>query len=262
MRIAVSADGAALSEPVVIPTPTSFAEAIKQIKKVAGDLSKGEKVEVVCGGVAGTLNHEQTMLSSAPHLLEWINQPLVEVLGREFACPVYLENDTALVGLGEAVAGAGRGAKVVIYVTISTGVGGVRIVDGRIDRHTTSFEPGHQIIDLNQPEQHLEDYISGSAVHRRMEKLPQDIHDDAFWQSLAKVLAIGLHNTILHWTPEVVILGGSMMKSPGIPLAIVQQQLEHTLSFLPVRPPIKLAELGDLGGLEGALAYLKQKFVS
>jgi predicted NBD/HSP70 family sugar kinase len=167
-----------------------------------------------------------------------------------------------MVGLGEAVAGAGQRAGIVTYLTISTGVGGVRIVDGQIDRHTTSFEPGHQIIDLNQPEKDLEDYVSGSAVRQSMEQNPQDIHDDAFWQGLAKILAIGLHNTILHWTPEVVVLGGSMMKEPGINLNEVEKHLLQSLSFLPVQPKLKLAQLGDLGGLYGALAFLKQKSVS
>jgi predicted NBD/HSP70 family sugar kinase len=264
MRLGVSVDGVTLSEPAVIPTPTSFAEAIEQIKKAASGLAQGKKIEVVCGGVAGTLNQEQTVLLSAPHLLEWVNQPLVEILGREFNCPIYLENDTAVVGLGEAIAACSESVerdkgKIIAYLTISTGVGGVRIVDGRIDRHLTSFEPGHQIIDLNQPEKHLEDYVSGWAVRQSREQEPKDIHDEVFWQGLAKILAIGLHNTILHWTPELVILGGSMMKEPGIKLAEVEKRLRQSLAFLPVQPKLKLAQLGDLGGLHGALAFLKQK---
>lgn len=258
MRFASSPDGQTLSEAVIIPTPASLAEAMEQIKKAVQELTGGQTLTAACGGVAGTLNREQTQLSSAPHLLEWVNQPLVEILHRELGCPVYLENDTAIVGLGEAGLVP---EKIVAYVTISTGVGGVRIVDGAIDRHLTSFEPGHQIIDLNQPEKHLEDYISGAAVRQLRQQQPQDIHDDTFWQGLAQILAIGLHNTILHWTPEVVILGGSMMKAPGIPLAVVQDALQKSLAFLPVQPKLQLATLGDSGGLHGALAYLKQKSV-
>jgi glucokinase len=50
-------------------------------------------------------------------------------------------------GLGEAVFGAGKGREIVVYMTISTGVGGARIVGGKIDASAMGFEPGHQIID-------------------------------------------------------------------------------------------------------------------
>ena len=60
-----------------------------------------------------------------------------------------IANDTAVVGLGEAHRGAGIGYNIVTYITVSTGVGGTRIVDGRIDRRIYGFEPGHQTIDID-----------------------------------------------------------------------------------------------------------------
>jgi glucokinase len=269
MRFAISSDGKTLGATEIVPTPASFAEALATIKKVASNLSGGQKFEAIAGGVAGTFNKEKTVLSSAPHLKEWIGQPLVELLQQEFACSVYLENDTAMVGLGEASLIEEVGEKIVAYITVSTGVGGVRIVDGKIDRHTNSFEPGHQIINLDtsSPSDHdqklrdLESYVSGSAVRLATQKEPQDINDEVFWNDLAKILAVGLHNTILHWTPEVVVLGGSMFKIHGIPFEVIKNQLAQSLSFLPFQPQLKLAQLGDLGGLHGALAFLNQQSV-
>jgi len=81
-----------------------------------------------------------------------------------------------------------------------------------------ALKPGHQIIDWREPGKHLEDYVSGSAVSRITGQSPQDITDPVFWKDLSCTLAVGLHNSILHWTPETVILGGSMMNQPGIDL--------------------------------------------
>ena len=173
-----------------------------------------------------------------------------------FSCPALIENDSALCGLGEAVAGAGRGSDIVAYITVSTGVGGVRIVDGKVDRAHAGFEPGHQIVASGLT---LERLVSGRAMSEKYGKHPREITDEVVWEELAGYLALGLHNTIVHWSPEVVVLGGSMMKVPGIALPAVQAYLAKTLKIFPVLPELRLAELGDFGGLHGALELLRQK---
>ncbi|MFV1917705.1 MAG: ROK family protein, partial [Patescibacteria group bacterium] len=105
---------------------------------------------------------------------------------------------------------------------------------------------------------HLEAHISGAAVEKRYGKKPYEITDDKFWDELARLLAFGLNNTIVHWSPDVVVLGGSMMKKIGIPIDRVKFHLKKILKIFPELPEIKKAELGDLGGLHGALYYLKQ----
>lgn len=84
---------------------------------------------------------------------------------------MFLANDADLVGLGEAVYGAGKGYKVVAYFTVSTGVGGARIVNKRIDKGVFSFEPGWQYVygqGLNscnrQMYDFLEFFVSGTAL--------------------------------------------------------------------------------------------------
>jgi predicted NBD/HSP70 family sugar kinase len=183
----------------------------------------------------------------------------------------YIENDTAMVGLGEAAYGAGKDFDIVAYLTISTGVGGARIVGRRIDANVFGFEPGHQIIDADGtmcPDcrafeddrglGHLEAHISGSAIEKRFGKHPSEIDDEKVWDDLARYLAYGLNNTIVHWSPEVVVLGGGMMKSTGIKIERIDHYLEDILKIFPERPLLKLAELGDVGGLFGGLSYIKQ----
>jgi len=183
--------------------------------------------------------------------------------------PVYLENDAAIVGLGEAMNGAGRGEEIIAYITVSTGIGGARIVDGKIDRNIFGFEPGHQIIDptgmlcpMCDSAGHLEGHVSGVALEARFNKKAYEITDPQIWEEEAKWLAYGLNNTAVYWSPSVIVLGGSMIiKSPGISIERVSHHLKKTLTIFPERPRLVKAELGDIGGLYGALEILKQNFL-
>lgn len=263
MRIAFSSDGKGFGEPMIISTPQDFRKGILLFKEAASELSGGRKIKAVAGGIAGPLDREKTMLVNSPHVSGWIKKPLKKELEKAIKAPVYIENDSAMVGLGEAVYGKGKGRRVVVYMTISTGVGGSRIINGRIDESAMGFEPGHQIIDPSGalcPEcksvpGYLERYISGSAIERRYREKAYKISDPAVWEEVAQFLAYGLNNTIVHWSPDVVILGGSVAKK--IPLSRVRFHLRRIMKIFPKIPPIEKAVLGDFGGLYGALHFLK-----
>lgn len=263
MRIAVSADGKTFEEPRIVPTPETVEEGVRVLCSIAEDLLAGRRAGAVAGGTPGTLDTAKTMITNAPNLPGWNGKPFTAPLQQRVGCPVFLENDTAMAGLGEAHAGAGKGFRIVAYLTISTGVGGDRIVDGAIDASAMGVEPGHQLIDADgtlRPElggvTSLEEYISGTAFSRRFGKPAKEITDDAVWDEAARWLAVGLHNTILHWSPDVVVLGGSMMNVPGIPIAGVRAHLRELMRIFPKLPDVRPAALGDLGGLHGALVFL------
>jgi predicted NBD/HSP70 family sugar kinase len=266
MRV-VSADRKQfLADPVVVSTPKDFNEGMETLKRIIDNLVIGQPVEAIVGGIAGPLNSEKTMLVKSPNLSGWIGHDIKGALAEAYKVPVTLENDAALVGLGEANYGAGRGKDIVVYMTISTGVGGVRIVKGNIDESAQGFEPGHQIIDPDNSlcptceGNDLEAYVSGTAIEKRFGKKPYDIHDDATWDELAKFLAYGLHNTIMHWSPDVIVLGGSMMKEVGIPVPAVRAHLAEIMKIFPTIPEIEKAELADFGGLYGALSYARSHY--
>ena len=268
MRIAVSKDGESFAEPNIVSTPQDFEEGILTFQEIAKELTKGEKIEAIAGGIAGPLDKEKTMLLNSPNIPGWIKKPLKGELEKVLAAPVSLENDAALVGLGEAVYGAGKGSRIAVYITVSTGVGGSRFVDGKIDTSAMGFEPGHQIINFDDKtmcpgckrQGHLEGYVSGTAVELKYGKKPYEIKDLEIWDELAKLLAIGLNNTIVHWSPDVVVLGGSMIvREPGISLDRVQHHLLEVMTIFPKPPLLKKAGLQDVGGLYGALAFLKNQ---
>ena len=258
LRMAVSADGATLGSHRIFPTPSTFAEGLALLKQEAVEMSRGERIKIIVGGLAGSFNRDKSVLTSGKNIADWVGKPLKQELERHFGARVLLENDAALSGLGEAIYGAGKGKEIVAYLTVSTGVGGARIVKGVIDPSAMGFEPGYQIIDAGKSlckgynARRLGALISGGALAKRLGKPAEQIDDISVWEQSAEFLAIGLNNVIVHWSPDVVILGGAVMQS--IPLDRVRAHLASTLKPYPLPPTIARAELGDLGGLWGGLA--------
>lgn len=256
MRVGLSRDRATIESFTSVATPQDFNEGIAVLAKTAAAKANGQLLQAAAGGIAGVLNPEHTELLRSPNLAQWVKQPLAERLRQAIKAPVFLHNDAALAGLGEATHGAGQGHRIVAYLTISTGVGGARIVDQQIDANAMGFEPGHQIIDGTNT---LEDLVSGTSLTKRYGQSPAEITDQAIWDQLAHRLALGLTNTIVHWSPNVVVLGGGMiLKPPGIALDRVAAILK-TLAIFPDPPPLRQALLGDVSGLHGALIYLHEK---
>ena len=266
MRVVAADRKKFLGEPMVVSTPNDFSEGIETLKRIIDNLVKDQHIEAIVGGIAGPLNIEKTMLVKSPNLGGWVGHDIKNALADAYHVPVAIENDAAMVGLGEANYGAGRGKNIVVYMTISTGVGGVRIIGGNLVESAQGFEPGHQIIDPDNSMcptcegNDLEAYVSGTAIEKRYGKKPYDIHDDVIWDELAKFLAYGLNNTIVHWSPDIVVLGGSMMKEVGISVPAVRTYLAEILKIFPTMPEIIKAELGDFGGLYGSLYYARTHF--
>ncbi len=259
MRFALSRDGKELDgAPRVEDTPQSFEVALERITAITKELTMGVHIDAAAGGVPGPLNADRTKLMRAPHLVDWIEKPLKEKFEQIFDAPVYLENDAALAGLGEAVRGAGVGFRIIAYITIGTGVGGARIVSRQIDTSALGFEPGHQIINYTKGvAETLEQFVSGTAIEERYQKKPLELDDVAAWDDIARQLSVGLTNTIVHWSPDIVILGGSVAQK--IPIERVGADVERLLTIFPQGVPIAKAVLGDSGGLYGAIEYLQAK---
>lgn len=266
MRVAAS-DGQQIIHKHIVQTPPDFKGGLALFTDIAADLAGRHAIKMIVGGIAGPLNKAKSRLTGAPNLPGWNHQPLKLKLKRICAGRVYIENDTAMAGLGEAVFGAGQGKSIVVYYTVSTGVGGVRIVNQQIDVHAIGFEPGHQVISYQRltgqrslPELvYLEDYISGHGLNVRYQMDPRLIKNSAVWKEAAKWLALGLNNSIVHWSPQVVVLGGALINSGAISLTEVRNHLKKIVRIFPSLPLIKKSKLGDDSGLYGTLAYLKNQ---
>ena len=278
-RIAVSKDLESFGEPVIVATPKSFEEGIEAIVKTVKELCGKEPLEAAAGGIAASLNKEKTELAGGgPNIVDWLRKPIKCRLEEALGCPVSIENDTAMGGLAQVTYGPAQGAEIAVYVTVSTGVGGCRFVDGKIDKSALGFEPGWQIVGVPElckeqgkdEEEWLSGYcsngylishIGGICTERAENKKPVEIIDESFWKKKAKFLAYGLHNIYTMWSPDIIVVGGSMTNKIGISLEQTHKYLSQTLHsvFPGVSPKIISAEFGDKMGLWGAMAYLKQK---
>lgn len=266
-RVAGSRDLTTVHAIEKFNTPSSYRDGMEAIREAIEKVSEGEKIEGLAGGIRGPLNHEKTGIVSEKNLHDWVGRSIVGDLSAQYNAPTYLENDTAIVGLGEVHFGAGKGYNIVAYHTVSTGVGGARYVNGKLDAVSIGFEPGHQTLDIDrtilgpQTPPTLENMVSGNALEKRRGMKPYEIpQDDPVWDELAKYLAQGLKNTILYWSPDVIVLGGSMIiGDPRIFLEPIQRYTEEALDGLLPCPKIVDATLKDEGGIYGAMALMKLK---
>jgi predicted NBD/HSP70 family sugar kinase len=266
-RVASSRDLLTLDRVERFDTPLAYDAGIAAMVAAAKSLAGGERIRGIAGGIRGPLNHEKTGIVSESKLTDWVGRNIVADLTRLLGAPTLLENDSALVGLGEVAFGAGQGCEIVAYHTVSTGVGGARFVHGRIDAVSTGFEPGHQILDIDRTvlgskeDPTLQNLVSGTALEKRRRVKPYSIpQSDPVWDELAKYLAYGLKNTIVYWSPDRIVLGGSMIVGdPKIQLDRIIFHTKRLIEGLLPCPPIVEAALKDEGGLYGALALIKSR---
>jgi predicted NBD/HSP70 family sugar kinase len=250
MRMAKGTDGA-VSSIRKMPTPEDPYEALKALVAYAHEMIPD--LSSVSGGVAGIV--EEGVVRRAAHLSKWNGFPLGSALAETLIVPIHIRNDAELAALGEAVYGAGKEYRLVGYLGIGTGIGGAHIEDKRIAPHASGFEPGHQILDIDTGAT-FEGLVSGSALNAAFGKpareLPRKVYDD-----LIPVLVTGVYNVLLAWSPDVLVLGGSLMNEEnGYRIGDVERMLKTMPSAIATLPPLVHAALGDDNGLYGALALV------
>ena len=256
--------------------------ALATIRALADELGAGppRAVGISFGGPVDQ-SRQNCLLSH--HCPGWQDFPLVERVAEIWHCRAEMDNDANAAALGEYRFGAGRGRRNMLYVTVSTGIGGGVIVDGSLYRgsHGLSGEIGHTIVSLDGPPcscgKHgcLETYASGPAIARAYasekgeavetvtaesvfaaasngDQLAQRVLDRAI-----QALAIGLANASNLFDPDVIVIGGGVSRA-GPALFIPLREIAQALS--PPAPAdtvaIVPAELGDHVGVIGAIALV------
>ena len=198
------------------------------------------------------------MVRHSPNLEEWEGCDLAPFLKANVCENVTIQNDAALAALGESHYGSGRGHKIVAYLGVGTGVGGARVVDGTIDSTTWGFEPGHQILNW-EGKKSLEQLVGGRSLQLKYKKDPHEI-EQSVYRELTPVLTTGIYNCILLWSPEVVVIGGSLMNEEnGFSIDNITSSLMDMPRIFPSLPEIRNSYLGDEAGLWGACALTQNR---
>jgi predicted NBD/HSP70 family sugar kinase len=257
-RMATSLDGVNITSFEIVSTPQDFKTAMDKISSYILKENISSQDTSICLGLPGVFDNKKSMLVVSPNLPLWQLKPIKEEISSILRTEkVFLENDAALAGLAEGRLGAGKDGKIIAYLTLGTGIGGVRIVDGRIDTSTYGFEPGHQLISINNKIVDLSDMVSGAGLKLRYSCSPEDIKDPKIWHEVNRIFSIGLINTILHWSPDTVVLGGGLIKAGVFDLSLINENIHSYLKIFPVLPKIRFWQLGEEAGIKGALEYLK-----
>lgn len=253
-----------------------------------------EDGQVTAIGLAspGPLDPHTGTILDTPNIPEWTNFPLGDKLSAQFKVPVHLDNDANLACLGEWKYGAGQGHSHVLYLTISTGIGGGVISHDRLLQgyHGLAAELGHVTVDPDGPlcscgfRGHLEAFASGPAIARYVtEQLEAGVKStlradpglsarqvaeaaqagdrlarDAFARA-GEHLGIGVANFLHTFDPSIVIFGGGVSQVGDLLFKPFEQSLRARV-FHPrylEKLIITTAALGDDAGLLGALALAR-----
>lgn len=242
MRVAGVEDGV-LGEVTKVPTPKNPDDGIEAFIALAKQIAGKKVIDGAAGDVPGRID-AQGKIFDAKNLRQWEGVEIARVLSERLGAPVRVANDAAVVGLGELKHGAGKGFSNIVYITVSTGVGGAHVLPDDIMQSPILGELQLSVGDL-------EFLVSGTAVQKRYGIEPKNLDSLDERNKLADVLAQGLKEIVETWPCEAVIIGGSMITGVNpIPL----ERVIATLTSLMQRPPvIKMAELGDSGGLHGGM---------
>lgn len=254
-----------------ISTPQNPSKAVDEIADVINS-HVSESIDAIAAGIAGSIGN-QGQICQSPNLPSWDQFPFADKLQAASGVEsVFVLNDTAVGALGEAHEGAGTDSGVSAYFTVGTGVGGSRIVNGKLDTASFGFEPGHQVVDIDtfceleeMPKEgkvpgHLEYLLGGSNIADRAGKKPPEIKDNELWAEFQNRLVAALNNVAVMWSPEVIVVGGSMIfRNEFLSFAYLQKQLEKKLTIYPEVPTVQRAVLQDDAGLIGAQVFLRQR---
>jgi len=267
---------------------------VEQVRAQAG-VSSGF-IDAVAVGSPGPLDIASGVIHFAPNL-GWRGIPLKKLLQERLQAKVMIDNDANLAALGEHVYGAGRGMDNMVYITVSTGIGGGLILNGRLYHGTTdeAGEIGHITVLPDGPlcscggRGCLESVSSGTAIAREARRLVErgkglnilaragnepdgisavtvaeaaaggDPEAVSIISHAARFLGVGVANLINLLNPDMIVLGGGVMEI-GEPIwQGVRTEVEaRVLGAACAHVQVVPAGLGRRSGVLGAVALALQ----
>ncbi|HEX6443612.1 MAG TPA: ROK family protein [Streptosporangiales bacterium] len=243
-------------------------------------------------GCGGPLDPARGVLVAPPHLPGWRDVPITAWAQHEFDRPAVVENDGTAAAAAEFRFGAGRGVSDLVYLTVSTGVGGGAVVAGRLFRGAAGNggEFGHVTVDWHGRRcvgcgrrGCLEAYASGTSIAERAREAvhagePSSLPGGAtaadvaaaaaagdplavrIWDETTLALGCGLTSIVNVFEPEVAVLGGGVTESGEQLLAPVRARVEaDAMAAAAERVRVVPAALGRRVGVIGAAAAVWER---
>lgn len=301
IRVAISDTKGGFCTRIARPTPPLGGEITLQALKDAIHQALAEsKCDIASIAIVapGPLDPRRGVVAHAPNIPGWRNLPLSAILSQEFSVPVLLGNDANLAALAEQRFGAARGHRDVVYLTVSTGIGGGVISDNvlLIGSHGYAAELGHNSVWADGPRCNcgnlgcVETLASGPAIARQareaieagnpslltemcqgdLSRLTAKLVTEAARQgdALAQAtfdragyfLGVAITNFLYTFDPTIVVLGGGVTQAgPLLFKPVIATVHARTPEAYWEHCDIVPAALGEDVGLMGALAlYLSE----
>jgi glucokinase len=284
--------GKVLSRMEAPTDPNRYSDGIELIAHMLRKTSQraGSPIQGIGIGSTGPVDPMNGEFGDVDFLPGWRGKSPVKDLAQVFSVQVALENDGDAAALAEAGWGAGKDRKRLIYVTVGTGIGGGIVLDGQLYRGVDGAHPeiGHHVVDPAGPKCTCgfrgcwESLAAGPAMvtwvennapanyqHRagitakRICDLAQQgdsvavqaVEHEAFY------LGLGLANLINLFTPDAIVLSGSVMKSAELFLDRIHNLIRAGCRFVPAeKTKLTLASLGDDTNLIGAARVWHYRF--
>lgn len=245
-------------------TSTSLETDLENIHNMIREVADGAEILGMGAAIGGPLDWEHGIVSPL-HQPAWRNVPLKSIMEASWSCAFQVDVDTNVAALGEYRWG-NIDADRFLYLTLSTGMGGGFLVDGKIYRGSNGAHPevGHQSIHFHcsNPSRVqcecgipdcLEALISGNGIRRIYGKPAEKLNSEE-WEEVAYNLGQGLRNMTALYAPDVIRIGGGVAVGGGE--AFISQAREIMRDYLKLvpAPRVELSLLGYDTALRGAIA--------
>jgi glucokinase len=235
-------------------------------------------------GCGGPLDSDGGVLIAPLHLPGWAGMRIAELAEEAFGRPTVLDNDATAAAAGEHRHGAGRGTRNMVYLTVSTGVGGGVILDGKLHRGASGNggELGHVTVDWHGRVCNgcgrrgcLEAYASGTSIGERGREAGMEGATSAdvaaaarageepamtIWADTCEALACGITSIANLFEPELVVVGGGVTRTGEQLLGPVRELVRaQAIGDSGRQIEIVSAALGDAVGVVGAAAVAYER---
>lgn len=288
----VDEGGKVLSRMEAPTDPNRYSDGIELIAHMLRKTAQraGSPITGIGIGSTGPVDPMRGEFGDVDFLPGWRGKSPVKDLAQVFSVEVALENDGDAAALAEAGWGAGRNRTRLIYVTVGTGIGGGIVLDGKLYRGVDGAHPevGHHVIDPAGPKCSCgfrgcwESLAAGPAMVAWFEHNapPDDPHREGISaqricelarqedvvalqavETESYYLGLGLANLINLFTPDAIVLSGSVMKSADLFLERIRALIRSGCRFVPAeKAELTLASLGDDTNLIGAARVWHYRF--
>jgi glucokinase len=298
IRAAVATGGVTHGEPVLRDTPSKDGPGavLDAVAECARRAAGGGEISGLAIGIPGPVDPRAGIVHDTPNMVGWKEVPAAAMLSDRVGCPVVICHDAAAAGYAELMAGAGRGARHLLFITVSTGIGGALFIDGDLYNGTTGSagEVGHTPISDDGPrcgQGHpgcLEGTSSGTALAARaraelasgvasalrdVDPASLDARAIAGAATAGDALALRLFNDAGHalgraiggfinvLAPDVIVIGGGLIHAGDLLLGPARHAATQIAFEIPAsRCKIVTAALGTDAGLIGAVAWAVRSF--